>query len=498
MQLLKSHTDWRRTWTLIVPGHFDVHGAKTDLLFYDRNAGQGEFYSTYLGNISLLKTHTLWRTTWSLIVPGVFSAGPTTSLLFYDQGAGVGEFYSTDGVGGITLLRSYGDWRNSWTHIAPGNFGGRQTDLLFYDTNSGDLELYQVEGNGNLTDGQGNYAPWRAYPGWGAGWTHVVPGLFGLSPAANPYTSFLFYNAVTGEARFYTSDGSGNLTLLRDEAWNADHTYIVPGMFGGSETDLLFYDAATNAISVFFEYQGYLLTLGVGDVPVGIWNHIIPGTYSDWGYSDLLFYDVDSGIGSFYRSETPVEWQTGLVQAYAGETSVFPGDVLPFHVSSRTGNCALDISRSGGDRSVLFHAVGTAALLSVADDAYQAGCGWPSAYNLAVPGDWQSGLYIARISTTDGNNNDTKDIPFVVRAPLGRQAKILCVLPFATIQAYNRWGGRGLYGHAVDNDSEGGFIWGSPRAFKASFDRPTLYAVDGDDLTLTDVNFRWAPFILWF
>jgi hypothetical protein len=116
--------------------------------------------------------------------------------------------------------------------------------------------------------------------------------------------------------------------------------------------------------------------------------------------------------------------------------------------------------------------------------------------NLTLPDDWQSGLYIARISATDGTTNDTKDIPFVVKAPSGRQGKILCVVPFATIQAYNRWGGRGLYGHAVDNATAGAFQWGTPRAFKVSFDRPMLYPDDNPGNS--DVEYRWVPFIKWF
>jgi hypothetical protein len=343
MKLLNNYIGWRQSWTIIVPGKFNAASDYTDLLFYDPTARTGEFYSTYLGNITLLQSNRDWRPSWNIIVPGIFSGSPWTGLLFYDQGAGVGEFYATDGTGKLSpVLTSYGDWRTTWTHIVPGSLGGPQTDLLFYDAVSGDLELYQVQGGGNLTDGRGNYAPWRSYPDWSAGYTHVIPGKFG----GGSYTNFLFYNAATGQASFYNSDGAGNLVPMTELAWNTGQTQVVPGMFGGIETDFLFYDAAANSVSVLLESGGEVYPLNAGELPFGVWTIIVPGSYSDSGYTDLLFYDVGSGIGSFYSSETPVDWGTGLVQGYVGATSVFPGDILPFHVSTSTGNFTLDIYRS--------------------------------------------------------------------------------------------------------------------------------------------------------
>ena len=41
-----------------------------------------------IGNISLLKKHTGWRKSWSLIVPGKFGGSGSTDLLFYDSSKG--------------------------------------------------------------------------------------------------------------------------------------------------------------------------------------------------------------------------------------------------------------------------------------------------------------------------------------------------------------------------------------------------------------------------
>ena len=139
--LLKKHTDWRKTWQLIIPGNFGGNGY-TDLLFYNPTTGEGEFYTTDgSGNIALLKRHTDWRKTWQLIIPGNFGGNGYTDLLFYDPTTpttGEGEFYTTDGNGNIALLKKHTDWRKTWQLIVPGNFGGNDyTDLLFYDPMKG-------------------------------------------------------------------------------------------------------------------------------------------------------------------------------------------------------------------------------------------------------------------------------------------------------------------------------------------------------------------------
>src|SRR5215203_4797228 len=93
--LLGTNSGWDRTWDQIVPGYFG--GSRfAGLLFYDRDAGLGEFYSTDgQGNLTLLGSHTGWRTSWHSIVPVELSyAYMPLLLLFYDRGAGHGEFYS--------------------------------------------------------------------------------------------------------------------------------------------------------------------------------------------------------------------------------------------------------------------------------------------------------------------------------------------------------------------------------------------------------------------
>ena len=87
----------------------------TDLLFYDRETGTGEFTTTNgNGGIQGISAYTNWRTTWDLIIPGDFGSNGYTDLLFYDRETGTGEFTLTDGSGGIQGISAYTNWRTTW------------------------------------------------------------------------------------------------------------------------------------------------------------------------------------------------------------------------------------------------------------------------------------------------------------------------------------------------------------------------------------------------
>lgn len=90
------------------------------------------------------------------------------------------------------------------------------------------------------TDGSGNISLLKSHTGWWrSSWKQIVPGTFG----GNTYTDLLFYDATTGEGEFYTTDGSGNISDLKKlSGWRKTWKQIIPGNFGGSDyTDLLFY-----------------------------------------------------------------------------------------------------------------------------------------------------------------------------------------------------------------------------------------------------------------
>lgn len=240
--LLKEHTNWRQSWTHILPGNFGGDG-HTDLLFYDPTAGEGEFWTTDgRGGIRLLRKQTGWRTTWTKIIPGAFggSAG-ITDLLFYEAATGTGQFYATE-QGHITELQTHTNWRNSWTHIVPGAFGGSNfTDLFFYEAASGTGEFY-------VTDGHGGIVQLRLHSGLRTTWTHIIPGSF----SGSAYTDLLFYDAINGVGEFWTTDGQGGLSFLSGHVgFSSADAQIFAGNFGGnSYSDLVFYDPATGRGSI--------------------------------------------------------------------------------------------------------------------------------------------------------------------------------------------------------------------------------------------------------
>jgi hypothetical protein len=216
-QVGSTHTDWRSSWTQIVRGHFS-NSSFDDLLFYDASAGQGEFYSTGNGDVSRIGvTNTDWRKSWSLIIPGKFSNGPFSDLLFYDPSAATGEFWRTDGRGNVSLIGANNDWRKDWSIIVPGNFsGGPFTDLLFYEPATGTGEFWR-------TDGRGNVSLIGANNDWRKDWSMIIPGKF----SGGPFTDLLFYEPSTGTGEFWRTDGHGNVSLIRGYTnWRKSWTSI--------------------------------------------------------------------------------------------------------------------------------------------------------------------------------------------------------------------------------------------------------------------------------
>jgi len=91
---------------------------RSELLFYDRSAGVGEFYAIDgPAEIAIQYSHVGWRTDWTHIIPGNFTDGAYTDLLFYAANTGIGEFWRSDGAGNISSIKLYNNWRPSWAGI---------------------------------------------------------------------------------------------------------------------------------------------------------------------------------------------------------------------------------------------------------------------------------------------------------------------------------------------------------------------------------------------
>jgi hypothetical protein len=87
-------------------------------------------------------------------------------------------------------------------------------------------------------------------------------------------------------------------------------------------------------------------------------------------------------------------------------------------------------------------------------------CHWSPLFSLEIRSDWPSGVYLSRLQAPDGGARWSY---FIVRDD--RRADVILVMPTATDQSYNDWGGESLY-----YDSRFGFPVG--HAYQVSYDRP--------------------------
>lgn len=166
---------------------------------------------------------------------------------------------------------------------------------------------------------------------------------------------------------------------------------------------------------------------------------------------------------------------TGFVDAaisgYADQVSVNHGAPITLYVSTTAPTYSIDVYRMGwygGNGANLVLAAGTFSgmIQPVPDPDPITGlidAGWQPSYTLQTGGDWTSGVYLAKLTSSAGN---VGYITFVLRDD-NSTASIVYQVPVTTWEAYNNWGGKSLY----DENSTGG------RAYKVSFNRP--YSYDG-------------------
>jgi len=138
------------------------------LVFYDPAAGTGQFYRITNGHTgSAVKTFTDWRTTWTQIVPGSFGGGGITDLLFYEGSTGTAEFWAL-GLDGSLRHFSTANLPANLTQIVAGNFSGSNfTDLLLYDAKAGTGQFFTVK--------QGVLHTLFNELGWRDSWKQIIP-----------------------------------------------------------------------------------------------------------------------------------------------------------------------------------------------------------------------------------------------------------------------------------------------------------------------------------
>jgi hypothetical protein len=182
------------------------------------------------------------------------------------------------------------------------------------------------------------------------------------------------------------------------------------------------------------------------------------------------------------------------IQGFATDISVNAGQTVHFKISTDATAYTIDIYRLGyyrdagtgvpaGARRVV--TISPSAALPQGQPACDSSdtasglydCGsWLESAHWDVPSGAVSGIYLAKLTRTDGSNHGASHIPFIVRND-GRKADIVVQTSDTTWQAYNRYGGASLYcaptGRGVSNAGIAYESIACPnRAAKVSYNRP--------------------------
>ena len=176
------------------------------------------------------------------------------------------------------------------------------------------------------------------------------------------------------------------------------------------------------------------------------------------------------------------------IWGYTDRLSYAPGETIRLHVCCSTPTFDLRIERDGLRTERVFEQEGlTGGWHPTPGDCSVDGCGWPVAFELAVPADWRSGGYLVTLRARDGEGTEAvQHHVFVVRpAEDGPRAPLLMIASSCTWTAYNDWGGsnhyEGITGPAgndfaplvsTERPMSRGFAWLPEGAPRVALDRP--------------------------
>jgi len=139
----------------------------------------------------------------------------------------------------------------------------------------------------------------------------------------------------------------------------------------------------------------------------------------------------------------------GAVDGYVAEQAIAPGATQRVYVNAPSARrVTVQVYRMGwywgtGGRLVLQSSSLPAVRQPPCTHRYSTGlteCDWHATLSFAIPEALPSGVYIVKLSASNGAQSDCL---FVVRS--ARPAPLLVEIPTATYEAYNAWGGDSLY-----------------------------------------------------
>ncbi|HEX6542670.1 MAG TPA: N,N-dimethylformamidase beta subunit family domain-containing protein [Ktedonobacterales bacterium] len=159
------------------------------------------------------------------------------------------------------------------------------------------------------------------------------------------------------------------------------------------------------------------------------------------------------------------------LSGYSSPISVNHGQTVNFYVTTTAASVTIDIYRTGwygGTGARFMERLGTftgqhQAIPNPNTVTGMVSCNWQKTTSLAVPSNWTTGVYLAKLI---GSSGDKSFIFFVVRNDGGHE-DFDFQTSVTTYQAYNTYGGTSLY-----NNNTNGSIYPYAHATKVSFDRP--------------------------
>lgn len=171
------------------------------------------------------------------------------------------------------------------------------------------------------------------------------------------------------------------------------------------------------------------------------------------------------------------------IEAYTSKTSVAPGEIIGFHVSTNPqASYRVIIYRLGwyggaGARQMTCIPGCSSSNSGVTNPTpnpnAQTGeidANWTQSASLTIPSNWTTGEYVAEYVLTSGPQSGlARYSPFVVRSntPQASASNILVVVPLNSYLAYNNWGGTSAYENNTNKS-----IFNLDHATKVSFNRP--------------------------
>ena len=150
------------------------------------------------------------------------------------------------------------------------------------------------------------------------------------------------------------------------------------------------------------------------------------------------------------------------IEGYVSDFSVMPGDSIAVYASTSSASYDIDVYRIDEQNTLLASDTVISGLLQpTPENAWIDGAGWTSPYHLSIPTDWQSGIYEIDLRT----NDEVHTLNFIVKASNpGSTSGILLLDNATTKMAYNKWGGKSLYGfNSSDNEKSSLVTYSRPK-----------------------------------